>query len=62
MSVTDAVPGGARRTRCLNEALVVLECEQRIGKISKELFQEAGNAVGIVKEAFRISEVDVGAI
>lgn len=49
-----------KRLTCgLNEALVILACEQRIGQVSEELLEQAGNAIHIVKEVRGIAKIDL---
>ncbi len=43
----------------LNEALVILAREQRIRQVSKELLEQAGNAIHIVEEVRGIAKIDL---
>lgn len=46
----------------VDELVVKLSGEERIGKFSKELFQQTGNAIYVVLERFGVSEIDLGCI
>lgn len=43
----------------LDEALVILTCKQWIRQVSKELLEQASDAVHIVKEVRGIAEIDL---
>ena len=46
-------------TSSLNEAMVVLTREQRVRQISEKLLEQASNAVHIMKEVCRVTEIDL---
>lgn len=45
------------RTRCVDEAAVVLRGKQRIGQIPEELLQQARNTVDVVEKVLWVSKV-----
>lgn len=54
--------GHASRTGSIDEIRIMLVREQRIRKLSKELFQEASYTVDVVEEVLRVCEIDLGRI
>lgn len=38
---------------------IVFRCQQRVRQVAKELLQQAGDAVDVVEEVFRVAEIDV---
>lgn len=40
----------------------MLSCEQWIRQIPKELLQQAGHTVDVVKEVLRVSEIHLGSV
>lgn len=47
---------------CFDELVIMFSSEERIGKLSKELFEKTSYAVDVVEESFRIAKVDAGGV
>lgn len=46
-------------TRCFNKVAIVFPGEQRVRQVSEKLLQQTSNAVDIVEEVLRVSEVEL---
>ena len=46
----------------IDEFVVELSSEKRVGKLSEELFQQTGNAIDVMLECLGVSEIDLGGI
>lgn len=51
-----------KRTRRINELLIMLGREQRVWQVSEEGLQQTGTAIDVMKESFRISEIDLATV
>jgi hypothetical protein len=49
-------------SRGIDEFVVKLSSEKWVGKLSEELLQQTGNAIDVMLECFRVSEIDLRCI
>ena len=51
-----------KRTSCVDKSLILYLCQEGVGEVSEELFQEACDTIDVVVEIFWVAEINSGCI